>query len=412
MYDPAQLKSGLIGLVGWRQNYDPAGVQLSGLTTSTSGLYFNDEHPLLNIENLLSVAPEFSKLPAIPEWDSGTDYIIGDLVSLSGTNYIATAASTNQAPPDADYWEVYDAFTYWLKKKTEAGVVRAIQAWVNLKIERKTARNLLERNLLFETAGRMANKDANEGKIVCIEVAPRKSRGLQFKIERVGLQLDTNQAVTVYLFNSESATPEQSLAINYTASGGIQWADADWTLNGRGAYYIAYDQAGLSGQSINAVYDYSMPGGQGAYFPAGRWYTATAGKVTDAGATVAVLWDISQMSYTSGTNYGLHLDINAGCDYTPLILEQKALFAEAISKQVAIDLLKEIAFNPTSRVNRHEANIDRATLIFEIEGDSQGRPGGMRKQLVDAIEAIQFDATGIDRECLPCRKTEVQWTVV
>jgi hypothetical protein len=37
-------------------------------------------------------------------WNSGTAYSIGALVSRSGVNYYAIAASTNQQPPNATYW--------------------------------------------------------------------------------------------------------------------------------------------------------------------------------------------------------------------------------------------------------------------------------------------------------------------
>jgi carbohydrate binding protein with CBM5/12 domain len=42
-------------------------------------------------------------------WDSGTAYNIGDIVSLAGTSYLALAASTNQTPPNAAYWQVLAA---------------------------------------------------------------------------------------------------------------------------------------------------------------------------------------------------------------------------------------------------------------------------------------------------------------
>lgn len=412
MYDVSSLQAGLIGLIGWRQNHDPSGVQLSGLTDSSSGLYYNDEHPLLSIENLLSIAPEFTKLSTPAAWNSGTDYIIGDLVSLSGTNYIATAASTNQTPPNTDYWEVYDAFTYWLKQKTEAGIIRAIQSWAEKKVQRRTANNLIERNLLFDTAVRRENLDTNNGRMVGIEIVPTRSRGLVYEIERIGLQFDTNQTITVYLFHSETTAPVQSQAVVYAASGGMQWAAVNWELEPSGAYYLVYDQSAISGQSINGVFDYVSEWENLLRFPTGKLYRATAIDVTDSSSSVLALWDIDQMGYTLGTNWGLNLDINSRCDYTELILEQKDLFAGLISKVVTAGLLRELAFNPTSRVNRHEANVDRTTLLYEIDGDSQGRPGGIRKQIEDAIEAIQLDTTGIDEHCLPCRRRGVKYRAV
>ena len=406
MYNPAQLKAGLIGLVGWRQNYDPAGTQLSALTSSTSGLYLNDEHPLLNIENLLSIAPEFSKLPTPTAWNSGTTYAIGDLVSLSGTNYIATAASTNQTPPDTDYWAVYDAFTHWLKSKTEAGILRAVDTWLEKKFYLNTGANLLERKQLLEVAGNLNDKDVNAGRVAGLEIAPFRSRNISLEIEALGLQFDTSQTVTVYLFSATSPTPLQTQAVSYATAGALQWETVNWSVAGSGSYYVVVDQAAISGRSINSVYEHANACGGIAQIPGGKFFRASA---FDVSGGVASLWNLDNMSYTRSTNYGLNLRLNLQCDFTTFILEQKNLFRTAISKQVAIDLLRERAFNPNSRVNRHLANIDRKTLLYEIDGDSQGRPGGMRKQLEEAIEAIQFDDTEIDRYCLPCRRRGVRY---
>jgi hypothetical protein len=38
------------------------------------------------------------------EWDDETTYAVNDVVSLSGSSYMATAASMNQTPPNTDYW--------------------------------------------------------------------------------------------------------------------------------------------------------------------------------------------------------------------------------------------------------------------------------------------------------------------
>ena len=409
MYNVSSLKSGLLGLVGWRQNYDPAGVQLSALTTSTSGLYFNDEHPLLNIENLLSIAPEFSKLASIPAWDSATAYIMGDLVSLSGTNYRATAGSTNQTPPDTDYWEVYDPFTLWLKEKTQAGIIRAVDTWLARKFLMNTGRNLLERKQLLEVAGNLNDKDTNNANVAGLEITPIRSRNITGTIEAIGLQFDTTQTITVKLFSSNQPGAIQSVAVSYATAGALQWETVDWTINGEGAYYIVIDQDAITGQSINAVYEHANACGGIEQIPGGKFFRATA---FDVSGGYTSLWNLDNMSYTRSTNYGLNLRLNLQCDFSTLILEQKNLFATLISKQVAIDLLRELAFNPTSRINRHEANIDRTTLLYEVDGDSQGRPGGMRKQLDDAIDSIQFDTTGIDKYCLPCRKRGVKYRAV
>ena len=52
--------TGLLHLVGWQQGYT-GGVQIDNdLTTSQSGIYFQQVHPLMTLENIRSIAPEFT----------------------------------------------------------------------------------------------------------------------------------------------------------------------------------------------------------------------------------------------------------------------------------------------------------------------------------------------------------------
>jgi hypothetical protein len=45
-------------------------------------------------------------------WNSGTAYQVGDLASLSGSNYYCTADNTNQTPPNASYWYLIPTQAY------------------------------------------------------------------------------------------------------------------------------------------------------------------------------------------------------------------------------------------------------------------------------------------------------------
>lgn len=378
MYNAATLKAGLINLIGWRQNADAGGTQLTtvggiDLTDSTSGMYFNDEHPLLTFDSLLSIAPDFTLQYSLPS-------------------------------------EINTAFSTWLKEKTEAGIIRAVQTWLDAKFEVKSARNLLERKRIFYTSGRLADTDTNGGRGVGLEVIPRRGDGVKMTIEQIGLQFNTNQNITIRLFHSDTLTHEQTVTVAYAGAGSVQWETVNWTLNGSGAYYVVYDQADLTGESINSARDYRHTIAGATYFPMGRYLQVSAFEVE---GDVSQLWDIADNAYTVTTNYGLNLAFNVQCDYTDLIVGQKDLFKTIISKQVAIDLLRELAFNPQARVNRHESNVERNAMLYEIDGDSQGpRPGGLRAQLQAAIDTLSLDLEGLDSVCYPCRRRAVQYRAV
>lgn len=372
MYNATTLKTQLIGLAGWRQNADPSGWQLvSPLTTApTSGLYFNDVHPLLSFDNLVSIAPRFQDV-------------------------------------DPTQSTINTAFTAWLKAKTEAGIIATVNDWLDSKAEMLTASSLLSNDDLFKATGNIPNLQDKAGKIVGIEVVPSRSKNVILKIDRIGIQLDTNQTIRIYLFKSGRVTEVSHLDIVYAGAGAVQWADAGWELSGEGSYFIAYNEDAITGQAVNGVNDHTYFGSGVKNFPSSRYFRATAFVV--AHDDPSALWDLTGNEYTLDTNFGLNLTTSARCDYTNFIVQQKEIFKTVITLRVGMDLLRELAFNPQSRINRNAENITRGQVLYEIDGDPQGnREFSISGQYKKALAAIQFDTSGIDPVCLPCRRRGVR----
>lgn len=390
MYNVSEIKAGLIGLIGWRQNPDAAGTQLTGLTSTVSGLYYNDQHPHLTHDNLLSIAPDYSQQYAL-QADRNT------------------------------------AYTAWLQEKTEAGILAALDAWIGLKFQNRTARNLLERETLFDAAAG-CKLDTNSSKVAGLEFVPTRSRSLKVTLEKFAVQFSENCTVTVYLYQSNVQEAVQSQEVTYTGNGGAQWVTVNWELDGTGSYLLCYDQAeNPTIQSVNSTRDNTHLRGGITTFPCGRFFQARAFSVSaletegipdlEIGNDFIVAGDtekffaIEDLNYTLDTNFGLNVKLNVKCDYTELILDQKDLFRTLIAKQVAMNLLREIALNPNAKINRNQANVDSRAILYEIDGDTQGRKGGIKHDFEQALNAIQFDTTGIDKVCLPCRRRGVKYTV-
>jgi len=375
MYTAATIKTELIDLIGWRQNPDSAGTQLTGLTTSSSGLWFNDVHPLLTFDNLEAIAPQFSGFTA------------SDL-------------------------------TDWLQEKTESGIIGAVEDWIRAKFEVRTAKNLLESKRLFDNAPSLTVKDTNDGKLAGLEIVPARTRGTQTVIERIGLQFDTAQDIVIRLYRAGTAAHIQTVTVTYATAGDLQWETVNWTLDGHGAYWIAYEQANLSGQSYNTILDYSNVTDQlntrvrrSQYYlayPVGRYALVTP--FENPGAFGA--FDASDNSYTVGSNYGLNLELHVQCDYTDFIVRHSDILKGLIQKRVAMDLLREIAYNANTRVNRHESNASINQVLYEIDGDSQGRPGGLRHTYEMELKATTMDQDKIDPVCLPCKRRSVRYKAI
>lgn len=376
MYIASTLKTGFDGLIGWRQNDDSAGWQISDATlvTSSSGLWYNGIHPLLTLDNIISVAPQFDII------HSGDD----------------AARDT--------------AFSAWLRRKTEDSIIKAIDNWLSTKFKVRTARNLLNTAKLFHATGNVTDFEANTGKPVGITLNLYNSKSLTIKIKQIGLQIETNQSVTIRLFEQGKKAHVQEEVVSYTANGGLQWFAVDWDLN-QASYWLVYDQGVLSGRHINGIRNYTVcdPGYpsvvQTDFFDAAPFEVA----IDD----ISELWDLSKNTYTSDTNYGLNLDIDVKCDYTAFVVDQKDLFKRYISLQVGIDFLQEILSNPNSKVNRNEANIDKRKAEFDLYGDTQGKNSfSLISQLELALGQVEFDLAGIDSVCLPCRNRSIDYTTI
>ena len=69
-----------------------------------------------------------------------------------------------------------------------------------------------------------------------------------------------------------------------------------------------------------------------------------------------------------------------------------------------------MAMNPDVRVNREQLNVDRQDILYEIDGNTQGRVSGLGEELRKAYEALKINTQGLDRICLKCNNHGVKYT--
>ena len=363
MFDQSVLTE-LRKLTGWRQNPDATGIQLNATAIeTTSGMYYNDEHPNLTIENLIALARD-----------------------------VRTIAGDDDAQ-----------FSAWLNEKTDASIMRALSSWERMKLKTSTGKNLMERSELFRGATRVEDVDTNTQGFSGLSIQPRLSNSIRYQIMQVGLRLEDSQDVTVSLFSTEGSTPIRTETFTYSSAGDQMWftPTESWILEGRGMYFIGYDQGAITGRSVNTASDHRYGRSGFRQLPGGRYFFAQAFHVGENGAT---MWDVSDTVYTTDTNYGMNLRMKAYCDYSAFVTEQASVFADMIRKQVAVDFLMELVSNPQARANRNVRRIDYNGLRYDIDGDSQGRKAGLRKELENAIKCAVLDTSGIDKECQDCYK--------
>lgn len=401
------IKSELLGLNGYKQSKNPNGEQLVALTTSLTGMFYNNEHPMLTLENLYSVAPDESSF-VYPTFDGvKVDYAVDDIVNDGSDNLYIRIKTDPAAQPlsNTEFWSPYTSFTWWLKEKTEAGIVQAVTDWYSRKSRLMTAKNLLSMEMPFFDGGDFDDLQDKTNKVVGQCIAPRFSGSVIMRITQVSIQMDTNQTVEVKLFRRGIKAAIKTESLLYIGDGGVQWFDVDWSLEGGAYYYVGYDESVILGNAIN-VYKSNPPTSCNGYYG-----ISSFAAISD----FSEMWTESNTVYNSSTNYGINYKLDVGCDYTKFIVNQKDLFKTIIVKRVAISLLLELIHNSNSLVNRNMATVNKERLMYEIDGDTQATPGNnksLREQYEEAMNAIQFDTTGIDKVCLPCRIRSVSYRSV
>ena len=432
MYRPIDLKTGLLHLWGWRQNHDVSEFTIAdSLTQSDTGQYFQELHPLLTLENVKSIAPDFANV-IYPTWLASTQYRIGDRVTLATKNYRAKLANLDSTPEtNPDEWERFDAFSEWLEQKTQGSILKAIRSFWDDKMTEKTAKNILENKTLFNGTGRITDLIPTGANLVGFELVPIRSNGITLKLEKIGLQFTGTGSLTVYLMHSSMLNPIKSLELIRTKDSGMEWFSLeDWYLpylsndnDAGGSWYLAYRQGELQEgvQAISKSKDWSAkPCSSCDASEASGWRIwskyleihpfKTADESTEG---PVVLWDVSGNLYTYTTNYGINLQITIECDITDIILEQKRNFQNIIGLQVAVDMIREMAYNPNFNIGRTQQNFSRQELLYELDGDSQGyKKSGLIYNFNQAMQAVKLDTTSLSRVCFPCNSKGVRFRTV
>ena len=423
-------------LIGWRQSYDANdGVISEALTQSESGLYYQDAHPLLTLQNLQSIAPDFSNI-SYPVHSTEETYAKGVVVTDSDKHYKSLkAVPENIQITDTEYWIETNPFSEWLETKTKACITKAISCYVNEKVAKGTYKTLCEKKTLFDGTGRIYDTIKNKNNLVGFEIVPIRAKGVTTKINRIGLQFSEPGDYTILVMHSSLMEPYYQETFTKRIGNNIEWFTPSQELylpyetdeiDAGGSWYICYVQSQLptGSQAIRKSRDWSKgPCNECSRHEYETWriwskYIEVHPFYVNEELVPVVdeqvqLWDVENNLYDYSTNYGLNLDITVACDMTDFIIEQRQMFTDYLSKSLAIDFLREFAYNPNVRTNRHSINASRPDILYEIDGDSSSmKKSGLSYQLELASKAIQVSTEGIDRVCLPCVNHGIKYRAV
>lgn len=432
----------LLHLIGWEQNYDASDLKISdALTVSESGLYFQQIHPLLTLQNIACIAPEFKNM-TFEEYSTKKSYSKGNVVKYDEKLYKALQKALNKQPDiESEYWVEANPFSEWLESKTKASIQKAIARYCNEKIAQGTYKTLCENRTLFDGTGRLVDVVKNRKNLVGFEIVPVRAKGVTTKINKIGLQFTEPGEYTLYLMHSSMDAPVKIIKLNKIRKNSIEWFSLNDVYlpyqsednDAGGSWYLCYFQSELpeGSQAIRKDKDWSKEPcnscSRREYLAWMAWskyievhpffvneeLVEAVNFNDDFEKQVLHLWDVENNQYTYDNNYGLNLELTISCDITDFIIEQRMLFQDVIAKQVAVDMLREFAYNANVRTNRHSINASRLDILYEIDGDSSSmKKSGLSYQLDMAFKAIKLSTEGIDRVCLPCKNNGIKYRTV
>lgn len=420
----ADIQDKMLHLVGWKQSYDSSDIMLSSnLTQTESGMYFQQIHPLLTLDNLRSIAPDFQNY----NWqvhDVNKAYKSGEVVRIDDSLYKAiqdVPAETDIL--DSEYWSETNPFSEWLEEKTKASIVKLVNKFINMKLADKATKSLIENKILFDGTGRLTNKIENRNKLVGFEIDTVRSKGVTVKIDKIGLQMTEPGSYTLYIFHSSNPEPIYTLTFEKTKANSLEWFKPkddillpyeSTNTDAGGSWYLVYKQSELP-ENAQAIYkdrDWSTGPCKAcsrseflAYQAWSRYIEVHPFYISEDEE-----FDPEIMNFTYDKNYGINLEVSAYCDLTDFIIKQRAMFQDVLSKQVAIDFLREFAYNPNVRTNRHSINASKLDILVELDGDSNSmRQSGLSYELDIALKALSISTQGLDRVCLPCVNNGIKY---
>ena len=444
MIQAKRLQDSLLGLVGWRQNdTQNPDLQLSALLLgSESGLYYQQAHPLLTLDNIASIAPTFDDYFK-PDFSANVEYKYGDVVKRevpNGKFYYKAIHNTTFSGVEPDvtagwnnYWVETTPFSEWLEDKTRTSIYKTIYRYLNEKQKNGTYNNLLEDRILFDTTTRITDKIANHESLVGFEVIPARAKGVTIKVNKIGLHFTTPGVYTLYVMHSSSQRPIYTLQFTKTQANTCEWFKTDnlylpYINSGNdliaGSWYICYIQSELpaGSQAINRAFDWSGAicrtcnrRDHEAYIAWSKYmeinpFKVNAKNIEHSQPEQLLLWDAQAEQYFNDKTWGLNLDITVGCDLTDFIIDQRGLFQDVLMKQMAVDILREFVYNPNARTNRHSINASKTDILYEIDGDSASmRESGLSYELKLAYNAVKLTTSGINRVCLPCNNGGIRY---
>ena len=409
MFSIATLKTNLFGMIGLRNSADPD-IPINTLTGASESVYFDDYHPLVKFDNLYEIAPNYDGMNYAAWYATGyaaDSYVIYDNVAYKAQRAILTGTVVPSLTSTVWQTPVKD----WITDKENASINKLLnQVFTNKKMN-ETTKTFLDSVQVVDGAGRIEDTVTASGRFVGFEIDLKRANNIKAVINYIGLQFTSIQTdLTIYLFHSSQKTAVGTWSLTSAAANSFDWLTAaspatgsqelhyvkySTNIDSGGKYYIGYFEDDITGSAIQKELGCGECGGYpNASYKWSQWAAIRPFEVASGDLDSTNIFDIDGVSYTD-SNYGLNFSFSIKSDVTELLINNKALFINALGYQFANDMLQEFIYNADSRINKKIDTAHRNTIMYEWSAPEN--QNSIKNQLKDAIDALGFDLSRISQ---------------
>jgi hypothetical protein len=417
MFDISTVQTSYLSLIDWRESVDTEMPKLSSaLKVSESGLCYNDSHPLVSIENIEAIAPNYDSMPATA-WAVGTTYAKDSIVRYDTVIYVSLQAGNVGKTPSANPTWWLPMLSTYIENLTKASIVNMLYRFIDEKQLSNATKSIMEDTRLFDGEGRVTTTEVAQGRFVGYEFKIKDYTGLQLAIKRIGGQFTQVQTgLKIYLFHSSQSGAVLTYTMTTTKSNSMEWFVPTTAIemnfakyskiDAGGAWYLGYFEDDLTGQAIQREVDLTVePCGTClkdtynlySYRLRDRYFKFTPVSFASSYLNGVSLPDMEGVNYAT-ENWGLNLAITVTCDLTDFFIDNRKSFARLLWKQVAADVLKAIAFS--TRMDGTSKSIKNDAYL-EIKGDpSKNYQSGIEYELSKEYKSMALGINDLNTPCM------------
>lgn len=356
-------------LIGWKQYFDTEEIEIPAeLTESTTGEYFQQKHPALQL------------------------------------NYIETTIPANRELAE------------YLATVRDDSIVEMLNDFITDRQKDGFGKTLLENSMLLNRYGWINDKIVNQSRFVGLQIRLWANEGLSMILNQIGLQFTGVNEFDLYLFHSSQVEPIQTFKVETDTKGGWKWIDVQEQLNAfknldynGGVFVLGYYQDDITGQAINySNFDWNR--GEcgtcnnsygGIWQAISKYYHIAPLYVPSGSYTKGEMFDLQKAIYHNSQSWGLNLRLSVRCDLTQFFVENKFAFKNLLGLKVVEKVFEMMKFS--QEINALEENI-KYMIIRALEGDKETNVVNVPQSYRNELKGVKFNTGNINNACLPCDK--------